>query len=79
MRQIFRDISDCALENFGFSAGIFMSPLRIFRFATIFAKIMENYAGRNISSRIIFHNFLPLHCEETFLGHVTLDQTSKKK
>ena len=62
------------LKIFGISAGIFTSPLRLFRIATIFAKIMENYPFFSI----IFHNFLPLHCEEIFLAHVTLGQTCKK-
>ena len=53
----------CVLENFGITAGIFMTPLRIFRIATFFAKIRENYTVRNIktfdiSSSKIFHNFL---------------------
>ena len=33
----------------------------------------------DISSIIIFHSFLLLHCEEIFLEHVTLGQTWRKK
>ena len=40
----------CAFENFGISAGIFMSPLEIFGIATIFAKARENYSGKNIKT-----------------------------
>ena len=46
----------CALKIFGISVGIFMSPPRIFRIATIFAKVTENYAGRNIKT---FWYFFP--------------------
>ena len=59
-----------------------MSPLRIFRIATIFAKIEKSYAGRNvkgISSSLIFPNFLPLDCEEIFLLHVTLRSNLQKE
>ena len=82
--QIFRNISEMCVWKFWISADIFMSPRRIFRVETIFAKIRENYAGRNIKTfwyffQQNFPNFLLLHCKEIFLGDVNLDQTGKKK
>ena len=50
MRQFFQDISEMYVKIFEISAGIFMSPIRIFRIETIFAKIRENYTERNIKT-----------------------------
>ena len=74
----------CALENFGISSGVFMSPREYFesrQFSRKLWKIMLEEISKlfDIFSSIIFHNFLPLHCEEIFLVHVALGLTCRKK
>ena len=85
MGQIFRNISEMCVEKFrNFRCHFYVCLHRKYsesrQFSQKLWKIMLAKISKlfEISSGIIFHNFLPLHCKQIFHVHVTLGQICKK-